>query len=283
MTSSTPKLYEFVGSCWANVPKIALSETGYKKGDVEFVSINLAEGKNFDPEYLKINKNGTVPTLVIDGETYTDSTTVVSELIKRAPHPPPTSAHTSTSIIEEVHAEAHDPNATLLSAISDSDREAKIKGLPKGFLEGRQKALDQYAPNAPAEFKDFLEAKQKGNKEFLEFYTGNPDENARQAAYKQAQELWKSAGIVIRGVITQAINANGGPFAAGPNPGEVDYHIITWLARTVTNTGVEPNSPASVAIPKLQEYTGGHNFDPVIGKYWDAWLARDSFKDNNIH
>lgn len=46
-------------------------------------------------------------------------------------------------------------------------------------------------------------------------------------------------------------------------------HIITWLARTVTNTGVEPNSPASVAIPKLQEYTGGHNFDPVIGKYWE--------------
>ena len=157
------------------------------------------QGKNFDPEYLKINKNGTVPTLVIDGETYTDSTvrappgnrspdqrspqTVVSELIKRAPHPPPTSAHTSTSIIEEVHAEAHDPNATLLSAISDSDREAKIKGLPKGFLEGRQKALDQYAPNAPAEFKDFLEAKQKGNKEFLEFYTGNPDVRSRGSWY----------------------------------------------------------------------------------------------------
>jgi hypothetical protein len=74
-----------------------------------------------------------------------------------------------------VHAEAHDPNATLLSAISDSDREAKSKGLPKAFLEGRQKSLDQFAPNAPPELKDFLQAKQKGNKEFLEFYAGNPD------------------------------------------------------------------------------------------------------------
>jgi hypothetical protein len=36
-------LYEFADSCWANVPKIALSETGYKSGDVEFKSINLAE------------------------------------------------------------------------------------------------------------------------------------------------------------------------------------------------------------------------------------------------
>ena len=52
--------------------------------------------------------------------------------------------------------------------------------------------------------------------------SADQQENARQAAYKQSQELWKSAGIVIRGVITQAINANGGPFAAGPNPGEVD-------------------------------------------------------------
>ena len=112
-------------------------------------------------------------------------------------------------------------------------------------------------------------------------------ESRRQAAYKQANELWKSAGILIRGVVTQAITATGGPYAAGDKPGESDCesssstrpgwsldflqldHIITWLARTITNTGVEPGSPASVAIPKLQEYTGGHNFDPVIGKYWE--------------
>lgn len=37
------ELYEFVGSCWANVPKIAISETGWKDGEIEWVSINLAE------------------------------------------------------------------------------------------------------------------------------------------------------------------------------------------------------------------------------------------------
>jgi hypothetical protein len=37
------ELYEFAGSCWANVPKLAIAETGFKEGDVEFVSVVLAE------------------------------------------------------------------------------------------------------------------------------------------------------------------------------------------------------------------------------------------------
>jgi len=37
------ELYEFFASCWANVPKLAISETGFKEGDVEFVSVVLAE------------------------------------------------------------------------------------------------------------------------------------------------------------------------------------------------------------------------------------------------
>ena len=59
-------------------------------------------------------------------------------------------------------------------SVSDEDREAKINGIPKGFLQGRQDALDKYVQQ-PGEFKEFLEEKQKANKGMLEFYTGNPD------------------------------------------------------------------------------------------------------------
>lgn len=38
------------------------------------------QGANFNPEYLKINKNGTIPTYIIDGKTYDDST--VSQTIQ---------------------------------------------------------------------------------------------------------------------------------------------------------------------------------------------------------
>jgi len=200
-----------------------------------------------------------------------------------APHPPSTSAHTSTSIIEEVHLDAHDPNAMLLSARDDEDRTAKINGIPKGFLEGRQKALDKYAPDAPEEFKEFLQKKQQGNKQFLEFYTGEPDGATKKQHFEATQSMWKSAGVFIRGPVTQAIYKSGGPFIAGSKPSEADYHVITWFARTVTNAGLEPGSSSSTVIPKIKELTGGHEIDPVIGKYWDAWVARDSFKKLNLH
>jgi hypothetical protein len=40
---SHPELYEFAGSCWSNVPKIAISEAGFKKEEIEIVDINLVE------------------------------------------------------------------------------------------------------------------------------------------------------------------------------------------------------------------------------------------------
>jgi hypothetical protein len=54
-----------------------------------------------------------------------------------------------------------------------------------------------------------------------------------------------------------------------PSAGLMIDHLITWLARVVSNAGVEPGSPASEALPVLQKWTGGHAFDPVIGKYWE--------------
>jgi hypothetical protein len=62
-----------------------------------------------------------------------------------------------------------------LLSVSDEDRESKVNGIPKAFLQGRQDALDKYVKDAPEEFKQFLEDKQKGNRGMLEFYTGNPD------------------------------------------------------------------------------------------------------------
>lgn len=43
-----------------------------------------------------------------------------------------------------------------------------------------------------------------------------------QQIYENGKQLWKSVGILIRGVVTQAIQKTDGPFLAGKNPGEAD-------------------------------------------------------------
>ena len=143
----TTVLYEFAGSVWANAPKIAITEVGLQPSDVEFRSVNLPEGQNFDPNgYLKVNRDATVPALVVGDKKFVDSTTVVDEIFKLGPDAPKHDSHTFhelEKIIHAVHSPKHDPNALLLLPTDDADLEAKKKGVPGGFIAGRQKALDQ--------------------------------------------------------------------------------------------------------------------------------------------
>ncbi|EIW70783.1 hypothetical protein M231_02561 [Tremella mesenterica] len=276
-------LYGFAPSVWANVPRVALTELGFKEGeDFETISIDLSKGENFNPDFLKINPSATVPVLKLGDKVYTDTATIVPALVALSPHPPQTSEGVSTSIIEETHLMSHDPNAMLLMARDEDDYAEKKKGMAFGFASGRQEGLDKYAPLAPSELKEFVENKQKSNQALLDFYQGTPDEQTRKTHFTQAKALWTSAGIFIRGVLTQAIKKTPGAFVGGETPSQEDYHIIVWLARVVTDASLPPQSPSSSVIPRLQELMGGHEFDPVIKAYWDAWLARDSFVKNNV-
>ena len=53
--------------------------------DIPWVSkrIDLKRGDQFDPEYLKLNPNGVVPTLIHDGNVLTEST-VINEYLDEA-------------------------------------------------------------------------------------------------------------------------------------------------------------------------------------------------------
>ncbi|ODN82171.1 hypothetical protein, variant 2 [Cryptococcus amylolentus CBS 6039] len=239
--SGSLQLYEFSGSVWSNAPKIAIEEGGFKKGqDYDYITINLAEGANFDPSYLKINPAGTVPTLIVGKDTFTDSISAVAEINKLAPNKPKGKVSGGVSLIEEVSVPAHghiveltlwsqihgaaiDPNATLLLATDDKDREVKANGLPKAFLAGRQKALNQFSQSPPAEFKDFLNKKREDNLQLLDFYSGAPDEQTRKAHYAQGQQLWSSVGAALQGFVADALTKNHqGPYVGGSEPSEAD-------------------------------------------------------------
>ena len=70
------KLYYAPGAC-SLASHIALEEVGIP---YETQRLNLAEGEQRKPEYLKVNPRGRVPTLVIDDKTLTENVGILTYL-----------------------------------------------------------------------------------------------------------------------------------------------------------------------------------------------------------
>lgn len=65
-------------------------------------------------------------------------------------------------------------------------------------------------------------------------------------------------------------------FASGDSePGEVDFHLIVWLVRTVWALG---GTPSADGVKSLEKELGGKQVPRKIQLYWEAWTRRDSWK-----
>ncbi|GMK58030.1 hypothetical protein CspeluHIS016_0500620 [Cutaneotrichosporon spelunceum] len=279
-------LYDFFASAWCQVPKLAIEELGLQN-NVELKVVNLLEGENFQPAYLKVNSHGTIPSLEANGKTYTDSTTCTRALIEMAPNAPKKDTHTDhelEKLIHGVHSEHHDPNVLLLLPVNDEDRSAKASGLPAAFLGGRQKTLDLLVKEDTGEFETFIKEKQKFNGTLLSLYTGEADDDTVKKVYSDANAQWKNAGDFIRGEVTHILRKTPGSYLGGASvPGEADYHLITWLARIITDAGGKAGSVSGEAFAALQARIGPEPIDPVVAGYWDSWTQRASFKKLGVH
>ena len=70
------KLYFGAGAC-SLAPHIVLEELGFPYSTQK---LNLAEGDQRKPEYLKLNPAGRVPTLVVDGKPLTENVAILTFL-----------------------------------------------------------------------------------------------------------------------------------------------------------------------------------------------------------
>ncbi|MBY5660466.1 maleylacetoacetate isomerase [Rhizobium leguminosarum] len=75
-------LYDYWRSSASYRVRIALNLLGV---DYQTVPINLLEGEHKTPEYLALNPQGLVPTLVIDGKTLTQSLAIIEYLAELRP------------------------------------------------------------------------------------------------------------------------------------------------------------------------------------------------------
>ncbi len=78
------ELYYASGSLCSQKVKLVLAE---KNLEWKHHSINLLTFENLQPNYIRLNSKGVVPTLIHDGKVITDSAVIVRYLDKQFPHP----------------------------------------------------------------------------------------------------------------------------------------------------------------------------------------------------
>ena len=78
------ELYQFGNSVCAQKVRITLFE---KRLEWKTHEVNLFTGEQYDPEYLKLNPKGVVPTLVVDGKPVIESTLICEFLDETYPEP----------------------------------------------------------------------------------------------------------------------------------------------------------------------------------------------------
>ncbi|KAI8995674.1 hypothetical protein BD414DRAFT_527757 [Trametes punicea] len=207
-SSHIPKasLYYYHGSVWASVPLLALEEKGYGSDEVDLKEVDIAKGENFMLSYLRLNPQGTVPTLVVPLEktlapeiesrykAIQDTKAIVEFLDKSrsvqsrthttssAPAPslaPATIAFSTLSneIIELLHSSTADPNA-LFYVNARSEGELRVlahKLLP--FLYGRRDTLEKLIKQsesgeiqASEKTKTFWQVKKLAVDKFIEVF-----------------------------------------------------------------------------------------------------------------
>ena len=79
------KLYDNIASVAAQKVRLTLHEKG-RCWDTE--TVNLRNGEVMNPDYLRLNPSGVVPTLIHDGEVLIESTAIMEYLDEVFPDPP---------------------------------------------------------------------------------------------------------------------------------------------------------------------------------------------------
>ncbi|KAH9985910.1 hypothetical protein BJV77DRAFT_1030743 [Russula vinacea] len=189
---SKPVLYTSPGSVWASAPHLALPELGI---DADFSEVNLLEGANFNPEFLKLNPNAT---------SYQSTTEVIEYLLSISS----TKVAPETSITKVVHEEKVDPNFALYAARNDEELVRVSGSFANVFTITRKvRTLEKVCSGTRGSSKQ-------------PFYEGRIAKLSGLYAVLNGQA---AEDVFLDETLPAAIGE--GPFIGGARPGVDDFHV----------------------------------------------------------
>ncbi|KAF8577866.1 hypothetical protein K439DRAFT_1417735 [Ramaria rubella] len=296
MATSIPKaiLYYNPASVWASAALLGLEEKGYGSDEVELKVVDLANGENFAPAYIRINPNGTVPTLVVPFEkslpagipnkyrALTDTKSVLEFLDKSrsaiskthttssAPAPalaPATIslAEISNNIITLLHSVP--VNFLSVGASTPEGLSARASSAHAQFVHNRQTALQNYvteeSQSVNEAVKRLWETRHTENGFVVRVYEAADkpslelnaqEKQERDVFFKKTVEVWNG----IKNIFARLEKDMEGPYVLGDQFSLVDLHVAAWLTRVLFVSGAptpSPSIPIAEDAPQI-EYSG---------------------------
>ncbi|UZJ51378.1 hypothetical protein CBS101457_000698 [Exobasidium rhododendri] len=272
-TTDFPKavLYTFQGSLWASVASLCLVEKGYSPTDYEVRQVNLFNGENFAPTFLRVNPRGTVPTLVVPIAVTTgqevdtkfraiDNSIEIAQFLdssrsqqildskgEDSSRPAPVLAPAtiegkaaSDELITLVHSTAADGNALFLAARTEAEFETQRKGIQGTFCKNREAALKHYKEEAVASAGGENPRTAAMTEKLVKWYNDKTTElSPLHNVYLTPTPANTEAFIALSrrnwSFIVDTLYAVekliAGPYALGDQVSLADLHLIPWLAR----------------------------------------------------
>lgn len=238
-------------------------------------------GDNFHPQYVDVNPNGTVPTLVTSklASPLIDSREILqfidnekSLLPRLQPVDGCVAAH-AEQIIELVHEEWMSTNLILLQSRDADEMRTKQSSVWKTFVDNRQHKLMRFARQRPD--CEFYSNKLKQNTYLSQLYGSNAvDDAEHRAFYAETQAQYRTFAMGLErldGLIKL-------PYATGSVITSADLHVVPWLAHAMWGAGgteVQDFVPLETLIRKtVPDFEIGKN----IRHWWNTMTERSSFR-----
>lgn len=258
-----------------------LTHKGFINGqDYDVKDIDIGAADNFDPDYLNINPNGTIPALTspalssplsesTDILRYLDGLRTSNQLV-----PKDNLAKAKTDqIISLVHSKAVDTNILFFNARTVEELDGKKAGWQKKFFDTRQSRLEKEHSLHPTH--PFYAAKLDENAILYNIY--QPEVSCDEPDFfSQSKSLYDqfAAGMAQLEELLQL------PYAAGEQMGEADFHVIPWLSHAMVAAGSDAArvQDFSALESTIQKSIEGFHVGPKTREWWANVGETDTFK-----
>jgi glutathione S-transferase len=199
------------------------------------VKLNLLEGDQLKPDYLKLNPNGVVPTLDHDGNIVIDSSVIIEYLDEVAPE---TENFTPADPVARAHMRA------LMRFIDEMPAAAiRVPTFNLAFLP-------HFAAMSEPDFNAFAASKPL-RKEFMLAMgrTGFPESEMKAALDRLARTLDR---------MDTEIASSGGPWLLGKKPTLADVAVMPAIVR-MADLGLDKMWAGKPAIARWHDAIRAHN------------------------